>query len=229
MEKKKNIDVLKLKEDTESARKLSELIPIENLKLYIGIYWGLKAAQQKLDNNRVKKSKSTLKDIIKQFIKVYKSLFNILGKDITNEASILILEKLWEKHYREIILGLWQQKYHKTDRPSNFPLDVLIYALAYDLKLYTGRPHYFLIADFLNEQGIDNDRVSYEILKKRIRDIDKNKLVDKLINLYLFAQEDYFSKAFDIAGVEGFYNGFYKKVHDTLKQSNEFLQINHLN
>ena len=145
--KKKN-EYVNLKED-KATKRIAELIPPENLKVYWATYQILKEYPLKNPSEYLKILKSITKDITWKIVEM-KKIFT------DNEVVVAALRKYLLKHQSlmETFVLFHCLKKGRGNIQRDFCLDFLIYAIVYDLRYYTGKPHYSMITEFLVEQGI---------------------------------------------------------------------------
>lgn len=84
---------------------------------------------------------------------------------------------------------------HKGPTRRNPALNFLIYALSYDCRAFTGKPHYSAIADYLNQAEIYSNEKNHEpfdsdTLRKRAKRLDESDVSDTLLFGWFLCDSD---------------------------------------
>ncbi len=146
------------------ARELSKLIPIGNIKAYTILFELL----SKISVDKGIDPPDT------EINKIRRALIRLCRQSwITLEDFTFLRDELYRRmESSPAFLKLAEKiSFQKKGAPRNHALDILIYSLIFDLKFYTGKPHYKLVADFLlAKEFISADEESIfgaESLRKR--------------------------------------------------------------
>jgi hypothetical protein len=151
----------------EKIKLLSDLIPEKTLSVYLDMYTLIKGFPFK----NYKEARSIDTDIANDILNNLKKLHDRAGIDGKTFHSII--DKLTagmnknNKWSNKISPPIYLFSTKKERRPKDHALDILIYAIVYDLKLI-GKPNYRIVADFLSEQNI-GDNLEEEQIRLRFR------------------------------------------------------------
>ena len=163
-----------------ATRKLFDLIPIENIRAYIGIYREMKKTEIKKYTDITPEGEIT---------KIRKSLERLVARGyLTKDSSRHFLGELIKTMAKSDIAmeSFISRDMNKEGFPEDRALNFLIYALIYDCKHYTKKYNYELVGDFLDEQGIAD--LYCEDIGKRYRRLNKDTIKKHLIN-YLIVSD----------------------------------------
>jgi hypothetical protein len=177
-----------------ATKKLSQLIPIENIVAYIGIYREMKETEIK------KYAKVTPEAEIEQIRKILTRLVD--KKYLTKEISRHFIGELLKSMAKSelAIESVISHVLKKEGFPEDRALNFLIYALIYDCKLYTKKMNYKVIAEFLQEQTIA--WLEYYDIGKRYRRLNERAIREYLRN-YLLASDKFRDVVTDIFTSKG--------------------------
>ncbi|MCX5804385.1 MAG: hypothetical protein NTU69_12805 [Proteobacteria bacterium] len=214
-------------EEYKATKELCQLIPVENIAYYCWIYHGIKEMElysREDDGPQYKLSRIT-KEL--QKLKRQEWVNDNNFKDILLKLfSSMSIDKLLKLSFSEMLKKGRPVPHNKKrrSRKKDWALNFLVYALIFDLKSYTKKPHYDLVFNFLKNLGIipdDQDRVTSDHLRKRFQRLKINDIF-----LILDANSVLNNKTpVSPPGIDGFYAGFlYEYLQKGKLQINKRLQ-----
>lgn len=165
--------------------KLEDLIPTINTKIYLDFYKRLTkikipSAQDNVMLEAFEKAGS-IRKILEKLRQINCSNKNDI-EEIYSHIIRAIVKKQGKEKTLSTIVGIMTRK--RGSFKPDYALQFLIYALVYDLKLYTGTPHYEVIATFLSKHLTENI-FTYDDVRKRYKEIKPNDIKDILPALEL--------------------------------------------
>lgn len=182
----------------KKKNELEDLLPTENVKVYLNIYNAIREMHQTLPQYPKKELRYLERGLRKIGLK---------DKEVNSIKKELILKCMFNPSaFREMCRAL-------LSNSKDYALDFLIYSLVYDLKCKTGKPNYPLVVRFLNKHGI-HKITEYEDIRKRYQRLRFDEIVEN-IRIFFIIGASYppLKNAFD--GVAGIYPGF---LVDCLKE-----------
>lgn len=145
--------------NSEETSELSKLIPLTNIKAYLNIYCLIES----IDLHNIENIHPFIGDIEDRIYELANEGW------IEKEDSIEIVDMIYDRlqgkkkwsvslsSQKHMILNVSKHKVkHSGSYKKNNALDFLIYAIVYDLKHFTKKPHYYLVADFIGTITLDN-------------------------------------------------------------------------
>jgi hypothetical protein len=159
---------------------LAKFIPLENIHLYLKLYRALQSTRFRgLQEFPAKE----ISEIDKNLLRLYKSGW-IDMENLTIMMDSLLVSIYWSKDGENINETIAASKIKKVGSPSNYAFNFLIYAIIFDLKYFTRKPHYGKAIDFLQECEIINStsaNFTDEELRKRFKRLKLIEIVKSLV------------------------------------------------
>jgi hypothetical protein len=142
-----------MKRNESAVQRLQQLIPVENVNAYLHIYQKIESIEYNKDFDTLDKLNSAMRTLLTQA-----KGHNFLSAEGKTQVWDAWSSALWStidtpRIRLEVMKEEFKGQAHKhTENDTRF----LVYALFFDLKTLSGKPHYSLIADVLNEMKKGN-------------------------------------------------------------------------
>jgi hypothetical protein len=152
-----------------AIERLATFIPLENIQLYLKLYRALQKTKFRgLKEFPVKEISAIEKNLFRLYESEWIDIENLL-----NMYDSLFISIFWSKDGENFQESTAASEMKKVGSPSNYAFNFLIFAIIYDMKNFTQKPHYGEVVNFLEECEIIN-RVSdvkftEEDLRKRFK------------------------------------------------------------
>lgn len=214
----------KKKEKKEEVQKttLEKLIPTQNINLYLKIYDAMKNTKFRgLKEFPVKEISAIDKNLMRLYEMGWFEKEDLLF--LMDSLLGLIYESKDGDNFQEAVV---KTEIRKVGSPSHYAFNFLIYALIFDLKYFTKKPHYDKVIDFLVKQKIihtteESKVISREELRKRFKRLKFLEVAKSLVYASRIAgtekemrlgqiTREYYEKQ----RYKGFFEKFFKSVSD---------------
>lgn len=156
-----------------ATKKLAEIIPIENIRLYLAYYLAMKKINLQGDD-RLSYEK------VYAALQVFATMFD--RGAMTEKETESVMELLLNKYFNNLALFISPSaREGRRQKSRDYPFEFLLKALVFDAGYYSpmpGRVYYDLIVKFLKEQDVagysardiekKSSRISYEDVRHSI-------------------------------------------------------------
>ena len=158
-------------------KNLQDLIPSENLALYLHLYKTIKEREMDVKDayfpfDEVERIRGSLQDFARR---------GYLKKEDPQDIISFIYSRIVRKDdLKRIPARISALLLSRQGAPKDWGLDVLVWCLVSDCRIYSNRPGYVAVADYFNHEGISGTVWSDINIRKRFEKLEFDRIRDIL-------------------------------------------------